>query len=41
MITLAIGVGIGILGTVVYNHFFPSKVGSLGDSIVNKVDPPK
>lgn len=41
MIGFLIGLIVGILGVVVYNHFKPTKVTALGDTIVNKVDPLK
>lgn len=34
-----IGTAVGIIGTVVYNHFQATKVAALGDEIVTKVDP--
>lgn len=34
-----IGIAVGVIGTVLYNHFQATKVAVLGDEIVAKVDP--
>lgn len=39
VLTFLLGIAIGIVGTVVYNHFQATKVATLGDEIVQKVDP--